>query len=266
MRKVCLLLLMLLPLSLQAIELKGQMTQGSMIVGKVEPGTLVWLDDKPLKVAANGEFLFAFSREAELSHTLSWQQAGEDKQSQSLALKKREYKIDRIDGLPPKMVTPDPKVIARIREEGRRISKARTRDDDRTDFAMDFIWPAKGRISGVYGSQRVLNGKPKNPHYGVDIANKVGTAVVAPADGIVTFWMPDMYYSGGTMLIDHGHGITSAFLHLSKSEVKVGDMVKQGQLVARIGKTGRATGPHLDWRMNWFKVRFDPQLLVKGKP
>ncbi|MGY0583956.1 MAG: M23 family metallopeptidase, partial [Paraglaciecola chathamensis] len=131
-----------------------------------------------------------------------------------------------------------------------------------TDFSQDFIWPAQGPISGVYGSQRVLNGQPKRPHYGVDVAAPTGTPVYAPADGVVTLFVPDMYYSGGTMIIDHGLGVSSTFLHLSKGLVQVGDNVKQGQLVAEIGATGRVTGAHLDWRMNWMNVRIDPALLV----
>ncbi|WP_416308305.1 M23 family metallopeptidase [Neptunicella sp. SCSIO 80796] len=260
------LLLLLASFNLHAIELRGEITQGSMIVGKTVPGSSVWLDGDKLKVSAQGDFVFGFNRDAELTHQLEWQEPGQEKQLKALTLSKRDYKIERIKGLPPKMVTPDPEVLERIREEGRRIAKARTVDDDRTDFTQAFIWPAKGRISGFYGSQRILNGKPKTPHYGVDVAAKTGSPVVAPADGIVTYWQPDMYYSGGTMLIDHGHGISSAFLHLSASHVKVGQAVKQGQLVAEVGKTGRATGPHLDWRINWFKVRLDPALLIPSKP
>ncbi|WP_438865050.1 M23 family metallopeptidase [Neptunicella sp.] len=260
-----LILLLLVGFNLAAMELRGEMTQGSMIVGKTVADTSVWLDGDALKVSPQGDFVFGFSREAKLTHQLEWAQPGQTKQHKTLTLTKREYKIERIKGLPPKMVTPDPDVLERIRAEGRRIAKARRIDDDRIDFTQPFIWPAKGRISGFYGSQRILNGKPKTPHYGVDVAAKTGSPVVAPADGVVTFWQPDMYYSGGTMLIDHGHGISSAFLHLSAAHVKVGQTVKQGELVAEVGQTGRATGPHLDWRINWFNVRLDPALLVPAQ-
>ncbi|MDN4503329.1 M23 family metallopeptidase [Alteromonadaceae bacterium BrNp21-10] len=258
-------MLLMFPVYAIAVELTGQLTQGSMIVGKTQPGTQVFLDDKPLKVSPEGNFVFGFGRDAELLHQLKWQEPNQTIQQQNIVLTQREYDVQRIEGLPPKMVTPDPAVTARIREDNRKVGAARKIDDDRNDFAMPFIWAAKGRISGVYGSQRVLNGQPKRPHFGVDVAGAIGTPVVAPADGIVTLWEPDMYYSGGTMLIDHGHGISSSFLHLSKSHVKQGQKVKQGELVAEIGNTGRVTGPHLDWRINWFKERLDPALLLPAQ-
>lgn len=146
------------------------------------------------------------------------------------------------------------------------VKQARDRIELDTAFAQDFIWPAVGPISGVYGSRRILNGEPRRPHYGVDVAGPVGQPVYAPADGLVTLYVPDMYYSGGTMIIDHGYGISSTFLHLSKEHVEVGQRVKQGDLIAEIGATGRVTGPHLDWRMNWFEKRVDPQLLVPSQP
>ena len=150
----------------------------------------------------------------------------------------------------------------RIRQDNVLLGKARKIQTDNANFMQDFIWPAQGPISGVYGSQRVFNGEPKNPHYGLDVAAPVGTPVYAPAGGVVTLWVSDMYYSGGTMIIDHGLGVSSTFLHLSKSHVAEGDTVEQGQLVAEIGATGRVTGAHLDWRINWFSERLDPQLLV----
>ena len=125
-----------------------------------------------------------------------------------------------------------------------------------------FTWPATGRISGVYGSQRVLNGKPRNPHFGLDIAAPDGTEVFAPADGLVTLTHPDMLLSGGTIILDHGQGLSSTFLHLSKILVEAGSFVKQGELIALIGSTGRASGPHLDWRMNWLDRRVNPQPLL----
>ena len=156
-------------------------------------------------------------------------------------------------------------VLTRIKDDNRAVGKARALRDERIGFMQQFIWPAEGRISGVYGSQRVLNGKPKNPHYGVDVAGPVGQPVYAPADGVITLYHPDLYYSGGTLIMDHGHGITSTFLHLSKGHVKKGQVVKQGDLIAEIGATGRVTGPHLDWRMNWLNQRVDPALLVPAR-
>ena len=248
--------------SANAVELSGQKTQGSLLRGQVEPGTSVWLNENPVKVSEQGYFAIGFGRDAELQHELSVQAPGKEIQYQAIFLEPREYKVQRIDGLPPKMVSPPKEVLARIREDNRQVAQARAVVDDRVDFMQDFIWPAEGPLSGVYGSQRILNGEPKRPHFGVDVAAPTGTPVYAPADGVVTLWVPDMYYSGGTMIIDHGHGVSSTFLHLSKGHVEVGSIVKQGQLIADIGATGRVTGAHLDWRINWFKERVDPALLV----
>jgi murein DD-endopeptidase MepM/ murein hydrolase activator NlpD len=244
------------------LQLKGEMTQGSLIRGQVPVGHLVWLNDKPLKVSPDGYFAFGFGRDAELTQQLKWLDNKGAEHAQSLQLQPRTYDIQKIEGIPSKYVSPPKEVSERIQLDNRQVGKARTLDDERTDFYQDFIWPAAGPISGVYGSQRVFNGTPKRPHFGLDVAGPTGTAVYAPANGIVTLFVPDMYYSGGTMIIDHGHGVSSTFLHLSKGHVEAGTTVKQGDLVAEIGATGRATGPHLDWRINWFKERLDPALLV----
>jgi len=174
----------------------------------------------------------------------------------------REYAIERIDGLPENKVNPNKEALARIIQESENISKARSLDDDRMDFKSSFIWPVLGPISGVYGSQRVLNGQARRPHFGVDIAAPTGTPVQAPAAGMVTYVNDNMYYSGGTLVVDHGHHLSSSFLHLEEILVKVGDRVEQGQKIALVGSTGRVTGAHLDWRMNWHQQRLDPALLM----
>jgi len=248
--------------SAYALELQGQLTQGSLIRGQTLIGTKIWLNNEVIDVSVDGYFAFGFGRDAKLKHTLKWTTPDGKEQTKILDLVKRTYDIQRIDGLPSKFVSPPKEVTKRIRLDNSQVAKARSLRDQRTDFMQTFIWPAKGPISGVYGSQRVLNDKPKRPHFGVDVAGPVGTPVVAPADGIVTLWVADMYYSGGTMIIDHGFGISSTFLHLEASHVKKGDKVTQGQLVAEIGATGRVTGAHLDWRINWKKQRLDPALLV----
>ncbi|GAC14226.1 M23 family metallopeptidase [Aliiglaciecola lipolytica] len=252
--------------NVSAIELRGELSQGSLIRGVVQSGSQVWLDGEELQVSKEGYFVFGFGRDATLDHEISWKTPDEVKQVKKIELKKREYAVQSIEGLPPKMVTPPEEVLARIRLDNQQVATARLSRDPRTDFMQPFIWPAEGPISGVYGSQRILNGQPKRPHFGVDVAAPTGTPVLAPADGVVTLWVPDMYYSGGTMIIDHGHGVSSTFLHLSAGHVKVGDSVKQGQLVAEIGATGRVTGAHLDWRMNWHSQRIDPALLVPARP
>lgn len=242
-------------------ELLDKPQPGALVRGKVESGTKVWLGDKPLKLSPSGYFVFGLGRDDKTMPPLRWQQKGLEGQV-SYALPLREYAIQRIDGLPDNMVSPSQQALTRIRIDNRQVSQARRVDSDFDFFAQSYIWPAEGPLSGVYGSQRVLNGQPKRPHFGVDVAAPTGTPVVAPADGVVTLWVSDMYYSGGTLIIDHGHQVSSTFIHLHSSHVKQGDKVKQGQLIAEIGATGRVTGAHLDWRINWGKVRVDPALLV----
>jgi murein DD-endopeptidase MepM/ murein hydrolase activator NlpD len=246
----------------QGLELKGEMTQGSLIRGQAPVGYQVWLNEKPLKISADGYFAFGFGRDAEPSQQLKWTDSQGVQHIQPLTLQTRTYNIQKIEGIPSQYVTPPKEVSQRIKLDNQQIAKARSLNDERSDFYETFIWPAAGPISGVYGSQRVFNGTPKRPHFGVDVAAPTGTPVYAPANGLVTLFVADMYYSGGTMVIDHGHGVSSTFLHLSKGHVVAGTTVKQGDLVAEIGATGRATGPHLDWRINWFKERLDPALLV----
>ncbi len=261
---VSVLLVMVMPAHLLAMPvLVGELTQGSLIKGKTTAGTRVFLNNKAIKVSPNGEFVFGFGRDAKLSHTLSWQYPNaQAKESTTLRIQKRSYNLDRIEGVAQKYVSPPKAVLTRIRADNAAIGKARAVVSDNLWFTTDFILPAKGRISGVYGSQRIFNGEPKRPHFGLDIANKVGTPVVAPATGIVTLAHNDMYYSGGTLLLDHGFGVSSTFIHLHKIHVKEGEHVTQGQVIAEIGATGRVTGPHLDWRINWLKERLDPALLV----
>ena len=245
------------------IELPTSIKQGSMLVLKVSPEAKIQFNDKSVFVGNDGTAIIALHRNdlrADLTIKLD-----DNEQRIPLAVQQREYRIERIDGLPPAKVTPPmkPEIRERIRSEAAAVKQARNRFDDRQDFQNGFIWPVEGRISGVYGSQRVLNGTPKTPHYGVDIAVPTGTPIKAPAAGIVTYANDDMYYSGGTLVLDHGHGLSSAFLHLSKVNASVGDVIEQGQLIGLVGSTGRSTGPHLDWRMNWgTSVRIDPQLLV----
>lgn len=241
--------------------LKGEMTQGSMIRGKTVPNVKVWLNSNPLTVSESGHFVFGFGRDAATEHTLAWQNGGE-KKSMLLKIQTRQYDIERIEGVAQKFVSPPADVLARIREDNRAIANARATRSTLSDFLADFILPAEGRISGVYGSQRVFNGEPRRPHFGLDVANKIGTPVVAPAGGIITLAHNDMYYSGGTLIMDHGFGVSSTFIHLSQLHVAEGQRVEKGDKIAEIGATGRVTGPHLDWRINWYKERLDPALLI----
>ena len=219
-----------------------------------------------MRLSDNGVFLTGFHRDAPPQSELLVKYPDGSQETRSLQVERRRYRIQRIDGLPPRKVTPTKEDQKRIRREVAMARKARQADDPRTDFLTGFIWPAEGPISGVYGSQRILNGEPRRPHYGIDIAAPVGTPVKAPADGVVTLTHPDMFFSGGTLILDHGHGLSSSFLHLSRILVKEGQRVRQGDVIAEVGATGRVTGAHLDWRMNLFEKRLDPGLLVQPMP
>lgn len=248
------------------LELSGPLVQGALVFGKTNPGSRVVHDGKSVRVSDHGDFLIGFERDAPVDSRLTVYLPDGKKNERQLKIARREYDIQRIDGLPARKVTPNPEDLARIRADGAAASKARKLDDERTDFLSGFQWPAIGRISGVYGSQRVLNGEPRRPHYGVDIARPAGTPVTAPADGVVTLAHPDMFYSGATLIMDHGHGLSSTFLHLQEILVQDGQRVKRGEVVAKLGASGRATGPHLDWRMNLFTKRLNPETVVGPMP
>ena len=254
--------ILLLATSLHAFELDGEPVQGSLMFGKAEPGSSVMLDDLEVPVSGNGDFVIGFGRDETGTRVLRVTGPDGIQQARELPVQGRDYDLERVDGLPPATVSPPPEVSERIRMEARMVSNARLRRDLRADFVKGFAWPATGRISGVYGSQRILNGQPGRPHYGLDIAAPTGTLVRAPADGVITLTHPDMYFSGGTIILDHGHGLSSTFLHLSAVLVEAGTTVSQGDVIGRIGATGRASGPHLDWRMNWMDRRVNPQPLL----
>ncbi len=245
-----------------SLQLKGALRQGGVVFGKTTPGAKITHDGDKVPVSASGDFVIGFVREAPPKSRLVVDLPDGNRIISELQIQQRNYNIQRIDGLPKRKVTPNPEDAKRIKADAAAVRKARALVDERTDYLHGIEWPAKGRITGVYGSQRILNGKPKWPHYGVDIAGPVGKAVRAPADGIVTLAHPDMFYSGGTLIMDHGQGFSSTFLHLSKILVKEGQTVRKGQVVAKMGATGRVTGPHLDWRMNVRGKRVDPQLIV----
>jgi len=248
------------------IQLSGEIKQGGLIIGKTQPNSKVMLNKRVLLVSVNGDYVFAFSRDDKSEYLLTITTPDGTVEKQTLVPAKRDYKISRVEGINKKIMNPNKKANVRVKQDSIAIKKVRKISSERTDFSQGFIAPRNSRITGVYGSQRFYNGVPKNPHYGVDYAGAIGASVKSPADGKILLWVPDMFYSGGTLVIDHGHGITSNFLHLSDSLVNVGDYVKQGQVIAKVGNSGRVTGPHLDWRMNWHNVRFDPQLAMKVVP
>lgn len=244
--------------------LAGSLQQGGLVWFQVPPESKVTLDGKPLDVLPDGTSLAGFSRDAAASAELTISGAQDCKQTLSIA--PREYKIQRVEGVPSRTVTPPKGQLERIRRETALVRAARApklaQPKLLSSVLGEFVWPLTGRISGVYGSQRYYNGKAGRPHYGVDVARPTGTLVGAPAAGVVTLAEPDLFYSGGTVILDHGYHLSSTFLHMSAVHVKVGDVLKPGDPIGAVGATGRATGPHLDWRMNWRSVRIDPQLLV----
>jgi murein DD-endopeptidase MepM/ murein hydrolase activator NlpD len=244
----------------------GAMTQGSLAVGTAPPGSLVALDGRPLRVTADGRFSFGFAPDQTRATliTVRYPDGGGD--SRSFTPTARQYETQEVNGLPQKTVTPPPEVRERIAREAETVYLMRLNDSAGSDFLSGFDWPAPGILSGVFGSRRIDNGVPMAPHYGVDMAAPVGTPIIAPADGVVSL-SADHYLDGGLTLIDHGQGVSTAYLHQSKRLVKAGDAVKRGQRIGLIGQTGRATGPHLHWAMNWFEMRLDPSLSTrKPKP
>lgn len=239
------------------LVVKGAMEQGSLGLGYAEPKAGVTVDGQKVRLSPDGVFAFGFGFDQTKPSIVivTWSDGRIETQSYTPAL--RQYEIQHVDGLPQNTVTPPPEVLARIKQEAERIYLARQRDTAGGDFLSGFDWPAPGIESGVFGSQRIDNGVPMTPHFGVDMAAPTGTPIHAPADGTVSL-SADHYLNGGFTLIDHGQGVSTSYLHQSERLVKDGDVVKRGQLIGKIGQTGRATGPHLHWAMNWFEIKLDP--------
>ena len=247
------------------IILDGPLIQGGLVRGQAAPGQTVALDGKAVATTEDGHFVVGFGREHP-SHSVLRISDSKSVFERTLAIEAREYQTQHIKGLPKKMVTPDPGDIARIKRDQAEVKAARSVHSMLRGFLEPFQWPAVGIITGVYGSRRVLNGEPRNPHYGIDIAAPAGTPVLAPAPGQVTLAHPEMYYTGATLILDHGLGVSSTFLHLQSIDVTVGQTVAAGEQIGEVGSSGRSTGPHLDWRINWFDVRVDPALLAGPMP
>ena len=238
-------------------------SQGALVFGKVPPGSKVSYAGRVLRVSSYGTVVFGVGRDETGPLEIEVKRSDGIRDAVLVAVTPRDWPVEHINGVPPKTVNPPPAIAERIKREQAQVTAARNRDDDRTGFARPFIWPVQGRISGRFGNGRVYNGQPGAGHSGMDIAAPNGTPVKAPAAGVVTFAAPDLYLTGGTLLLDHGYGVSSNFLHLSRIDVKVGDVVDQGQVIGAVGATGRATGPHLHWGMNWFDVRVDPLLVLE---
>ena len=244
--------------NLSAVEFTGKFEQGSFILGKTKPNSKIKIDNKKIRISKDGFFAFGLGRDRKNDVIITETLNGVKNQFVKKVLK-REYKIQRIDGLPEKKVTPPKEVYDRIRRENKLIGKARTVDTDLIYFKDKFITPVDNAIiTGVYGSQRILNGKPRWPHYGLDYAQKTGTPIKAMLSGVVTLAEKDLYYTGATLIFDHGHGISTLYMHMNEIFVEMGQEVKKGDIIGTVGKSGRATGPHLDVRLNWFDVKLDP--------
>jgi len=246
----------------KAIEFQGKFMQGHFILGKTNPDAEIIVGKKKVKVSKEGFFVFGIDRDRKFD--LIFTKTIDGKKSKIIKkVLKRKYNIQRIDGLAESKVTPPESVYKRIKKENNAIGEARAINSNLTFFKDKFIMPVEGIISGVYGSQRILNGKPRWPHYGIDIAAKQGTMIASSGTGVVTMAEDDLYYTGGTIIMDHGHGISTIYSHLENILVSVGDQINQGDIIGTVGSTGRSTGPHLDFRINWFQTRLDPMSVLK---
>ena len=244
-----------------AIEFNGKFIQGHYIVGLTDPSAKIIIGKKEIRVSKDGYFVFGIDRDRKFDLTITKIKNGKKDKIIKKVLK-RKYNIQRIDGLEESKVTPPESVYKRIKEENNKIGEARAINSDLSFFKNQFIMPVEGIISGVYGSQRILNGKPKWPHYGIDIAAKKGTMIKSSGSGTVTMAEEDLYYTGGTIIMDHGHGISTIYSHLETIIVSVGEKINQGDVIGTVGSTGRSTGPHLDFRINWFQTRLDPMSVL----
>jgi murein DD-endopeptidase MepM/ murein hydrolase activator NlpD len=245
------------------LSLKGKATQGGLMIGHTTPDAAVTLDDKPLRLGADGLFVFGFGRD-QAKRALLVVRQGDKVKRRHIKVKQRRYDIQRIDGLPEEMVSPPEEILARIKREAEEVAKLRAIDSDGRWFLNRFIRPASGIVSGVYGSQRILNGQPRAPHYGVDFAAEEGAPVREVVGGRVIF-VGDLYLTGNTVIVDHGFGVSSSYLHLKTVAVSIGETIEAGVLIGTVGSSGRATGPHLHWGLNWFDVRLDPLLALPSR-
>ena len=265
MRIFVVLIFLFITTSSFAVIFEGKFIHGSFILGKTEPGSQIFIDNKKVKVTSEGFFVFGLGRDRKYDVVITVNKDGNKKKIVK-KVQKRKYNIQRIEGLEEKKVTPPEEVYERIKRENKWIGEARAINSDLTFFTKKFTIPVENAIiSGVYGSQRILNGKPKWPHYGLDFAADVGTKIKAMLDGTATLVESDLFYTGGTLIFDHGHGVSTLYMHMEKILVKKGQKVKQGDIIGTVGSTGRATGAHLDVRLNWFQTRLDPATVLDIK-
>ncbi len=260
-----LLIIFFFSVKVNAVEFNGKFIQGHFIIGKTQPNSKVIIDKKEIKVSKEGYFAFGIGKDRKYDVVIKIINQNESKEIVK-KIQKRKYNIQRIDGLEEKKVTPPEEVYERIKKENKLIGEAREINSDLDFFKDKFIIPVDDAIvTGVYGSQRILNGKPRWPHYGIDFAQKLGTPIKAMASGVVTLAEKDLYFTGATLIFDHGHGISTLYMHMDKIFVEKGDIVEQGEIIGTVGSSGRSTGPHLDVRLNWFGTRLDPATVLNIK-
>ena len=258
-----LLLFLLIPLSYNAnaLDFYGSFTQGGMIKGQTNPKSKLFINGKNIKISKEGYFVFGISRDASQKLKVKIQSINKIQEFEKTVIE-RKFKIQKIDGLPKRKVTPNAEDMIRIRGEGKLISFAKNKNSNLTDFFSEFKRPIKGITTGVYGSQRILNGKPRRPHFGIDIAAPKGTVIKNSNTGEVLLAEKNLFFTGGTIIIDHGHGVITIYSHLEEIFVKKGEFVKRGEKIATVGSTGRSTGPHLDFRIYCNNVPVDPDLIL----
>jgi murein DD-endopeptidase MepM/ murein hydrolase activator NlpD len=249
------------------VVLDGRPVQGALVRGTVLPGARVWVGGKPQRVDPDGSFVIGFGRDETGPVALEVALPGGGRRIERLVVARRDWPVQRIDGLPSAQVSPDAAALERIHAEQHRLDAARAADSAEQGYRAAFRWPATGPISGVYGSQRILNGEPRAPHLGLDIAAPEGAPVQAPAAGVVRLAEPDLFFTGGTVILDHGHGVMTLYAHLSAIDVAVGQRLAAGAPIGRVGRTGRVTGPHLHFALYWRGIALDPAgLLPEAAP
>ncbi|MGQ0530839.1 MAG: M23 family metallopeptidase [Panacagrimonas sp.] len=265
-------LLLLLGLGLGAVahaaapQISGRWQQGALLVGQVTPGSQVRFNDRELSLSADGRFVLGLAFDAPPAAVIEVREVSGDTQRFEYSVEPRVYDVQKISGLPQAMVEPPAAGLQRIEADQKLVADARRFDTPRADFTGPWRWPVAAQVTGIYGSNRILNGVPKQPHFGIDLAAPEGAPVWAAAGGVVRLAHRDLYFTGGTIILDHGHGVTTTYLHLSRLDVSPGQQVARGEVIGKVGMTGRATGPHLCWRANWFEVRLDPSLLLQAQP
>ena len=247
-------------------SLDDQVKPGGMLIGTAPIGSEVSVDGRTVRLTKGGRFVFGVGRDAEGVVKVSVTPPDGGLIEKEVSIGQRDYEIQRINGLPSQKVDPNKKDQAKIEADWVLLNKTKGENSALESFVDDAVWPVLGPISGVFGSQRILNGKPRSPHRGVDVAAPKGTPVGAMLDGVVTVASPDMYFTGGTVMVDHGHGVQSLYAHLSSIDVEVGEILVKGEQLGRIGSTGRSTGPHLHLSLYWFKTALDPALVLGPMP